>query len=464
MTQQTVLERPAEHRHRSGLSLAVLVTCQLMVVLDASVVFVAMPKIQHSLHFSNAGLSWVANAYGLAFGGLLLLGGRAGDILGRRRVFVAGIALFTLASLLGGLAPSAGLLLAARAAQGVGAALAAPSALALITTNFAEGPERNRALSIFSATSSGGASIGMIVGGMLTDWVSWRWVLIINVPVGIVVLFAAPMILAETERHRGRLDLAGAITAVGGVTSLVYGFIRAADHGWGDGVTVGSFVGGALLLAVFVAVEMRAQQPVVPLRLLADRARAGSYLNMLLLASAMFGMFFFVVQFLQNNQGYSPLQAGLGFLPMTVVLFTMARLAPRLIPRFGPRRMMLTGMPLIALGLLWLTRLSSSSGYVTGVFGPFVLFGLGAGLTFLPLTMSILSGVRPADSGAASGLLQTTQQVGGSVGLAVLATVYGTAARDGGLTHGVSVAFTAATAFIVVALAVAFLVIRPRRT
>ncbi|GAA4627982.1 MFS transporter [Actinoallomurus vinaceus] len=469
MSQQTVqmgdppldAERRRHTRH-PGLSLAVIVACQLMVVLDASVMFVALPKIQHSLHFSATGLSWVTNAYSLAFGGLLLLGGRAGDIVGRRRTFIVGIAVFTLASLAGGFSGSAAWLLTARAVQGVGAALAAPSALALIATNFEEGPERNRALGVFSATSSAGASIGLVLGGMLTDWASWRWVLFINVPVGAVVLLLAPRLLHETERHRGRLDIAGAVAVVTGMVALVYGFIRAADAGWSDGGTLAAFVAGVLLLAAFLVVETRVERPVVPLRLFADRARSGSYLNMLLLAAAMFGMFFFIVQFLQNVLGFSPLKAGVAFLPMSGLIFVMARIAPRLIPRVGARRLILIGLPLIAVGMAWLTRLSAHSGYASGVLGPMILFGLGAGLVFLPVTVTILSGVRREDSGAASGTLQTMQQVGGALGMAVLVSVYGTALRHGGLTHGVSVAFTVGTIFVLVALAVTAAFVRPR--
>jgi EmrB/QacA subfamily drug resistance transporter len=469
MSQQTIRTggppRPAEprprHARHPGISLAVIVTCQLMVVLDATVVFVALPEIQRGLHFSATGLSWVSNAYSLAFGGLLLLGGRAGDVLGRRRVFLAGIALFTVASLLGGFATSAAWLLSARAALGVGAAMAAPGALALIATNFAEGPERNRALSIFSATSSAGASVGLILGGVLTDWASWRWVLFVNVPVGIAVLLLAPVFLEETERHRGRLDVTGAITSVTGMVALVYAFIRAADTGWGDGATLGTLAAGLVLLGAFLAVESRAEQPVVPLRLFADRSRAGAYLNMLLLAAAMFGMFFFLVQFMQNGLGFSPFRAGLAFLPLTLPLFAMARLAPRLVPRFGTRRLMLTGLPLIVAGMLWLVRLSPDGAYASGPLPSMLLFGLGAGLVFMPLTLTILSGVRREDSGAASGVLQTTQQVGGSLGMAVLVAVYGTATRHGGLAHGMSTTFAVGALFTGVALLVALFVIRP---
>lgn len=470
MPQQTVPSRDAPRRgdpprraRHPGISLFVIVACQLMVVLDATVVFVALPKIQQSLHFSAIGLSWVSNAYALVFGGLLLLGGRAGDLLGRRRVFATGIAIFAIASLLGGLAPSAAWLLTARAVQGAGAALAAPSALALIATNFAEGPERNRALSVFSATSSAGSSVGLILGGVLTDWVNWRWVMFVNVPVGAAVLLFTLVFLEETERHGGRLDLAGAATSVTGMVALVYAFIRAADAGWGDSTTLLSFTTGIVLLTAFVVVESRAAQPIVPLRLFADRARAGSYLDMLLLAAAMFGMFFFLVQFVENSLGFSPLKAGLAFLPMTGILFGAARLAPRLVERFAPRGMMLTGLPLIVAGMVWLTRLSPGAGYAKGALGPMILFGLGAGLVFLPLTMTILSGVRREDSGAASGVLQTTQQVGGSLGMAVLVSAFGIASRHGGPIHGTRVAFEVGTAFIVVALAVAITAIRPTR-
>jgi len=469
MSQQTVPSRdtpsagaPLRRARHPGISLAVIVACQLMVVLDTTVVFVALPKIQHSLHFSATGLSWVGNAYTLVFGGLLLLGGRAGDILGRRRVFVAGIAIFTVASLLGGFATSSAWLLAARAVQGSGAALAAPAALALIASNFGEGPERNRALSVFSATSSAGASAGLILGGVLTDWVSWRWVLFINVPVGVAVLLLAPMFLEETEPNRGRLDLAGAVTSITGMVALVYAFIRAAGAGWSDSTTLLSFAAGVLLLVAFVAVESRAAQPVVPLRLLADPARGGAYLSMLLLGAAMFGMFFFLVQFLQNSLGFSPLRAGLAVLPATVLLFGAARLAPRLVPRFGPRRLILAGLPLILAGMLWLTRLSVADGYAAGALGPMILFGLGAGLVFLPLTLTILSGVRREDSGAASGLLQTTQQVGGSLGMAVLVSVFGVASRHGGQIHGMRTAFEVASVFVVVALVVSVAFARPR--
>jgi EmrB/QacA subfamily drug resistance transporter len=461
MSQQTLhtgsaLDNAPRRSRAPGLSLAVIVACQLMVILDATVVLVALPQIQRSLDFSATALSWVSNGYSLAFGGLLLLGGRAGDILGRRRVFVAGIAVFTVASLLGGLANGPAWLLAARALQGAGAAFAAPSALALIATNFAEGAERNRALSLFTATSAAGASVGLIVGGMLTDWASWRWVLFINVPVGVAVVALAPLVLRETERRPARLDVAGAITSVAGMVALVYAFIRAADAGWGDRYTLGAFVAGVLLLAAFLAIESRAAQPVVPLRLFMSRVRSGAYLIMLLLAAAMFGMFYTVIQFTQTGLGLRPLGAGLAFLPLTGVLFTVARLAPRLIRLYGSRRLMLVGLPIIAVAMLWLTRLSPASGYTADLLGPLVLFGLGAGLSFLPVTVTILSGVEAADSGAASGTLQTMQQTGGALGVAVLVSILG----NGG---GMGTALAASSALVLAAIVVAATTIRAPR-
>src|SRR6266851_3356490 len=319
----------------SAVVLAIVLTCQLMLILDVSVVITALPKIQSTLGFSPAGLSWVQNAYTLAFGGLLLLGARAGDILGRRRVFVAGIALFTAASLLGGLAQSELWLLAARTVQGIGAAIAAPSTLALLTLTFREGRERTRALSLYSAVSGGGGSVGLVLGGMLTTWASWRWGLLINVPIGIALIVLAPRYLPETERRTGRFDLTGAATSTLGMTALVYGFVRAAADGWSNRGTVGSFAAAALLLAAFVLTERRAEQPITPLRLFASRERSGAYAARILVIGGVFGMFFFLTQFFQDVKHYSALQAGLAFLPQTVVLFAMLLVVPRIVARVG---------------------------------------------------------------------------------------------------------------------------------
>ena len=285
---------------------------QLMIILDMTVVNIALPHIQNSLHFSATGLSWVLNGYTLTSGGLLLLGGRAGDILGRRRMFIAGITLFTLASLAGGLATTPGVLLAARALQGVGGAFASPAVLALVVTSFPEGRERTRALGIYMGVITGGSSLGLVLGGVITEWLSWRWVLFINVPIGLAVLAVTPRFVAETPRLPGRFDLAGALTATAGVTTLVYGFIRAAADGWGNRLALAAFGAAAVLLALFVVTETRARQPITPMRLFTDVSRAGSFIARLLLIAGMFGMFFFLTQFLQKIMGFSPLRAGAG--------------------------------------------------------------------------------------------------------------------------------------------------------
>ncbi|HME63989.1 MAG TPA: MFS transporter [Streptosporangiaceae bacterium] len=464
---------------RAGLALAIMLGAQLMIILDATVVNIALPHIQASLHFSSTSLSWVMNAYTLTFGGLLLLGGRAGDILGRRRVFLAGIGLFTLSSLVGGLSTSAGMLLAARAVQGAGGALAAPAVLALIVSGFREGRERTRALGIYMGVITGGSSLGLVLGGVITEWLSWRWVLFINVPIGIAVLAIAPLFVAETPRQAGRFDLAGAVTSTAGVASLVYGFVCAAADGWGDHLTLAAFGAAAVLLAGFLVIESRVRQPITPLRLFADASRSGSFAARLLLLAGMFGVFFFLTQFLQKVMGFSPLRAGVAFLPLTAALFGMSRTAPRLMPRLGAKPLMIIGMLPAIVSLAWLSRVSPATGYWSGVFGPMMLLGIGMGLVFVPLTTASLAGVAPADSGAASSMVNVMQQVGGALGLAVLVAVFGTASRNAqqhplpGLTaaaqaqhvlaHGMAAAFGLAAIFNVASLMVIVALIRARK-
>ncbi|HLK75398.1 MAG TPA: MFS transporter [Streptosporangiaceae bacterium] len=464
---------------RAGVALAIMLSAQLMIILDATVVNIALPHILTSLHFTRTSLSWVMNGYTLTFGGLLLLGGRAGDILGRRRVFLAGIALFTVASLVGGLSTSAGMLLAARAAQGVGGALAAPAVLALIVSGFPEGRERTRALGIYMGVITGGSSLGLVLGGVITEWLSWRWVLFINVPIGIAVVLIAPHFVAETPRQAGRFDLAGAVTSTVGVASLVYAFVRAAASGWGDHLALGAFGAAAVLLATFVAIETRARQPITPLRLFADLSRSGSFIARLLLIAGMFGVFYFLTQFLQQVMGFSPLRAGVAFLPMTAALFGLSRTAPRLMPRLGAKPLMIAGMVPAVISLAWLSRVSPATGYWSGVFGPMVLLGIGMGLVFVPLTTASLAGVAPSDSGAASSMVNVMQQVGGSLGLAVLVAVFGTASRHAqqhplpGLTavaegqhvlaHGIATAFGLAAILDLISLAVIVTLIRARK-
>ena len=349
---RTWSDRPAN----PAMVLAIILGCYLMVVLDASVVITALPNIRADLGFSPSGLSWVQNAYTLTFGGLLLLGARAGDLLGRRQVFIVGILLFTAASMLGGLAQSETWLLTARAVQGIGAAIAAPSTLALLTVSFPEGSERTRAIALYSAVASAGASIGLVLGGMLTTWISWRWGLFINVPIGIALAVLAPAYLPETERHTGAFDLSGAATSTLGMGALVYGLVRAAESGWGDAVALGSFAASAVLLASFVTIEQRARQPITPLRLFASRERVGAYAARMLVVGAMFGMFFYLTQFLQGAEGYSALKAGLAFLPVSLSVFAMVRVVPKVLGRFGLQRTLLGGLVLALGGLLWLSR------------------------------------------------------------------------------------------------------------
>jgi EmrB/QacA subfamily drug resistance transporter len=471
-TVEHTVERRA--RTRPGLALAIIVTCQLMLMLDVTVMNVALPHIRADLGFSPAGLAWVLNAYTLVFGGLLLLGGRAGDLFGRRRLFLGGVALFTAASLLGALAGSPGWLLFARILQGLGAAAAGPNTLALITSTFTEPRERMRALSLFSGVASAGFAIGLILGGLLTEWFSWRAVLFINLPFGVAVLALAPRFIREPARHPARLDLPGALTATVGTAALVYGFIRAAEAGWSDPPALAALAAGVAALAVFGRTEVRAREPLMPLHLFADRNRAAGYLNFFFGAMAMMAAFFFLTQFLQEVSGYSSLTTGFAFLPLAVTLFTVARLMPRWLSAFGPRPLAITGTVLMVLGMAWLTRLSASSEYVTGLLGPMILLGLGGGLAFTPLNVVIMSTVRPADAGVAGGVLQTMQQVGSTLGLAVLVTVAGSASRAtaevGGsptdvLVDGMTAAFTMSTVFALLTVMVALTFRRvPART
>ncbi|MEU6500055.1 MFS transporter [Streptomyces californicus] len=485
----------AHDRNRGGLALLVIASCQLMVVLDVTIVNIALPHMQKDLGFSTENLSWVVNAYTLTFGGLLLLGGRLGDILGRRRVFVFGVLLFVFASLLGGLSQEGWQLLAARSLQGVGGAIASPTALSLITTTFREGPERNRAFGVFAAVSAGGSAIGLLAGGVLVEWLDWRWVLFVNVPIGLLIALATPRFIPESERRPGHFDIAGALTSTAGMVLLVYGFIRASEEGWTEALTLGSFAAAVVLLAVFILVERGSKQPITPLWMFRDRNRAGSYAMMLSLAAAMFGMFFFLTLFVQNVLEFSPLRAGLAFLPVSAVIAVSAGLASQLLPKWGPKPFMVVGALLAAAGLGWLTLTDVHSTYLGSILGPMLVFGFGMGMQFVSLTLMAVSGVAPKEAGAASGVLNATQQVGGSLGLSILVTTFGTASRneasdqvpkflregtpaqllefrrtgqlpspwgDQVLTSGVSSAFVVAACFAVLAALVALFVIQVR--
>ena len=415
------------HRHL-GLALVVIAAAQLMVVLDATIVNVALPHIQDALGFSGSGLEWVVNAYALTFGGLLLLGGRAGDILGRRRVFIAGIILFALASLAGGFATSQAWLLTARAIQGVGGAIVAPTALSLVTTTFPEGPRRNRAMGVYAAMSIGGAAIGLLAGGVLTTYASWRWVFFVNVPIAIVVALLAPRVLGESRRHSGRFDLPGALTGTTGLAALVYGLSNAATTAngvshWGDTKVIVSLVAAVVLLTSFLYIESRSKHALMPLRIYSNRDRSAANLIMLCVGTAMFGMFFFLTIFLQSVWGYSALKTGFAYLPMVVSVMAAAGISSQLVSRIGAKPILIAGSSVAAIGMFWLSRITEHSTYTGGLLGPTILTGFGLGMLFMPVTLVALSKVRDADAGLASSLVNTGQQVGGSIGLALLGTV-----------------------------------------
>ncbi|HUZ19134.1 MAG TPA: MFS transporter [Acidimicrobiales bacterium] len=433
------------HRHL-GLALAIISTAQLMVVLDATIVNIALPSIRRELHFSPVSLEWVINGYALAFGGLLLLGGRAGDLFGRRRMFIVGVGLFTLASLLGGFATNESWLITTRVLQGVGGAIASPTALSLITSTFPEGPARNRAMGVYAAMSGAGSSIGLLLGGILTDVASWRWVLFVNVPIGLAVALIAPRVLGETESHPGHLDLPGAFSVTGGMTLLVYGLTHAATTSWSNGLTVTTLAVAVALLAAFVAIEARSPHAIMPLHIFANRNRSGSYVMMLVIGAALFSMFFFLTQFVQNVMGFSPLKAGVVFLPVSAAIAVVAGLTARMIARTGPRPPMTVGPLVAAGGLFWLSHVQADSTYVGGVLGPIIVIAVGIGVTFVPLTLTAVSGVRRDEAGLASALLNTGQQIGGSLGLAVLVTVATAVIKDRltSATHPAGTAVTSA--------------------
>ena len=441
----------AQRPKHLGLALFVIATAQLMVVLDATIVNVALPHIQTALGFSGDNLEWVINAYALAFGGLLLLGGRSGDLLGRRRVFIFGILLFSVASLAGGFATTQAWLLGARVVQGIGAAFAAPTALSLVAVTFPEGRERNRAMGVYAAMSVAGGAVGLIAGGLLTSYASWRWVLFVNVPIGLAVALAAPRVLGESARRRGRFDLPGAITGTLGLTALVYGLTSAAtsqngvSH-WGDTKVIVSLVASVVLLAAFVVIEGRSRHALVPFRVLRNRNRSGAYVIMLCLGTAMFGMFFFLTLFIQQVWGYSPIQSGVAYLPFVGAIMLASGLASQLVPRIGARPLMLIGATLGTGGLYWLSRVTEHSTYVNGLLGAMIMTAFGFGLMFVPLSLIALSKVPEEDTGVASSLLNTGQQVGGSIGLAILGTVAWSAAANNARSASVAAAKAAAVA------------------
>jgi len=445
------------HATRAAAGIALVLVAQLMLILDATVVNVALPHIDADLGFGPAALSWVLNGYTLAFGGLLLLGGRLGDVLGRRRMFEIGLAVFTAASLVGGLAQTPALLVAARAAQGVGAAMAAPGVLALLTTSAPDEAARNRALALFGAVSSGGMSIGLLLGGFLTDVGSWRWTMFINVPVGLVVLALSRRVLSETPRRPGRFDVVGAVTATGGAVAIVWALIGAPEHGWTSPRTLGAFALGAVLLVVLARTERRVAHPMLRPELLRDGRRVGALSMMALVVGGQLSMFFLAVQLIEGELGFGPMASGLAFLPLTLGIFGMSRVTPRLLGRVGATPMLLTGAVGLSASFAWLSTVSTADGYLSGVFGPLLLNGLSAGLVFMPITATVLAGVEAEHAGSASGLLQTSQQLGGAIGLAVIVSVYAAGSVPGQFLPGARAAFLTSAGFAATAFGVALL-------
>ncbi len=459
-----------------NLALAVIALAQLMVVLDTAIVNVALPSIQRALHFNPTDLEWVVNAYTIAFGGLLLLGGRTGDLFGRRRMFIIGALVFTAGSLAGGFATSSTFLIVARAAQGIGGAILAPTALSLLAQTFTEGKERNRAFGVYSAVSAGGGAVGLLLGGIITNYLSWRWIMFVNVPIGLLLAFAAPRVLAGSEGRPGRLDLPGALTVSAGATLLVYGLSRAAIHGWSDGVTVATLAVSLMLLVTFVAIEGRGRHPLMPLRIFANRNRSGAYVLSLAVGASLSGMLFLLTLFLQNVLGFSPLQAGFAFLPTALGVVVGAALTSRLIGRVGPRVPMTTGALLAAIGLFWLSAVRPQANYASDVLGPLAVLAFGLGMAFVSTSVVAVSGVKPNESGLASALLNVGRQLGGSLGIAIMGTIAATVTRDqlatGPLTHaavnraltaGFSSAFEVAGLFAIAGFAAALVAVRHRQ-
>ncbi len=451
------------HAGRAATGIAIVLMAQLMLVLDATVVNVALPRIDADLGFGPASLSWVLNAYTLAFGGLLLLGGRLGDVRGRLRLFELGLATFTLFSLLGGLAQTPGQLVAARALQGVGAAMAAPSVLALLTTSAPDQAARNRALALFGAVSSGGASIGLLLGGALTDVASWRWTLFINVPIGLAVLLTARRFVDETPRRPGSFDLVGAVTATLGSVALVWTLTGTPEHGWLSVRTLSGFALGLLLLGVLARTELRHPHPLVRPHLVRSRHRVAALAAMALVIGANLSMFFLVVQYDQRVLGLGPMEAGMAFLPFSLGVFAMSRVTPRLIAWVGPRVMVMVATAALVAAYVWLSGVGTDDTYWGSVFGPVLIAGLATGLAFMPITATVLGGVEAEHAGAASGLLQTTQQLGSAVGVAAIVSVYAAGAVPGEFVPGARAAFLTSAAFSAVAFLVAAVALRTPR-
>jgi EmrB/QacA subfamily drug resistance transporter len=414
------------------LLLLLIAGAQLMVVLDSTIVNIALPSMGRYFDRSQTDMTWVINAYTLAFGGLLLLGGRAADVLGRRQMFIAGLGLFSLGSLVGGVSTTFATLLIGRVIQGIGGAIAAPTALSLITTSFPEGRERNRAFAVYAGVSGAGAAIGLLLGGLLTEYLDWRWVLFVNVPIGLALMAGGFLYIRSSERLSGRFDVVGSVLSVAGAVALVYGFISAANHSWSEGATIASLTAGVVLLTAFALFESRSSIAMMPLRIFANRSRAGAYLVMLIVGAAMFGMFYFLTFYVQGVMGFSALKTGVAFLPFCFVIVIGSGIVSQILPRVGAKPLIVAGTALMTVGLFWFSTVNSHSGYWSSLFPAMLVIASGMASIFVPLTVVAVTKVSPTDTGLASALLNVGQQIGGSIGLGVLATVFASASKSEG--------------------------------
>ena len=460
-----------EFQEKRWLALVLLCSAQFVVVLDASIVNVALPSIGEALDFSQENLPWVVNAYVLTFGGFLLLGGRAADLLGRRRVFMAGLMLVAVASLAAGFAATEGQLIAARAAQGLGAAIISPAALSIVTTIFNDGAERNKALGVWGAVAGSGGAAGVLLGGILTDGLGWEWVLWVNVPVALIAFFLAPRLIAESraEGETRAFDVAGAVTVTAGLSILVYAVIDATEQGWGSARTLGLIAFSLALFAAFVAIELRARKPLVPFSIFRIRTLTGANVVGVLVGASLFSMFFFISLYMQQVLGYSAIHAGLSYLPLALTIIATAGIGSQLVTKFGYKPVLAVGLLFIFAGLVWFSRISVGGGFTTDILGPSLLAAAGLGFSFVTTTIAAVSGVEEHEAGLASGLINTSQQVGGALGLAVLSTIATTHAENAvasgtdlpqALTDGFQYAFLGGAAFAAVGFVLTLVLIR----
>jgi EmrB/QacA subfamily drug resistance transporter len=458
-----------------NLALALLAMTQFVVVIDASIVNIALPSIGRALSFSQDDLSWVVNAYTLTFGGFLLLGGRLADLMGRRKMFMLGLVVFSLASLLGGLAQSEPWLIAARAVQGLGAAIVSPAALSIITTTFSEGAERNRALGVWGAVAGAGGAAGVLLGGVLTSGLSWRWVLFVNVPIGVICALLAPRLLEESrsEEENRSFDIPGAVTVTAGLALLVYALVDAVNVGWGSSATLSKVAGAVALLIAFLAIERRSRAPLMPFSIFRLRTLRGADTVALLIGMSLFSMFFFISLYMQQVLHYSALKAGLSYMPLAIAIILSAGAASVGVTRFGFKPILVIGLLFVAGGLFWFSRVPGTGGtFAADVLGPSILAAIGLGLSFVPVTIAAVTGTRPHEAGLASGLVNTAQQVGGALGLAILASIANSRTQDvlqGGqhnaaiaLTKGFERAFLVGTGFALVGALLAAVLISSR--